>query len=155
VGPGPVGALTAHRRGWLDRFDARTGWLWLTGGLLGVVLLFAVGADVPCFGTGGLNGPAALWAAYDSTLCVALSIGLLTLFRETVTGSGHLTRELAAGSYAVYTVHLPLVVMLQYHLADRDLDAAALWAAVSAVSIPTAFLLAAVLRRLPGFRRVL
>ncbi len=86
---------------------------------------------------------------------MALSIGLLTLFREAVTGSGRLTRELTAGSYAVYIVHLPLVVMLQYYLADRGLPAAALWAAVSAVSVPTAFLLAAVLRRPPGFRRVL
>jgi hypothetical protein len=55
--------VLAHRRGWLDRFDARTGWLWLTGGLLGVALLFTVGVDAPCFGPGGLNGPAALWAA--------------------------------------------------------------------------------------------
>jgi glucan biosynthesis protein C len=149
-----VGIL-AHRHRWLERFDARTGWLWLTGGLLGVALLFAVGADAPCFGPGGLDGPSALWAVYESGLCVALSVGLLTLFRETVTGAGRLSRELAADSYAVYIVHLPIVVTLQYYLSDHGLTASALWAAVSATAALTAFLLAAGLRRLPGFRRVL
>ncbi|WP_151485284.1 acyltransferase family protein [Streptomyces albicerus] len=147
--------VLAQRRGWLDRFDARTGWLWLTGGLLGVALLFAVGADAPCFGPGGLNGPSALWAAYDSALCVALSVGLLTLFRETITGGNRLSRELAAGSYTVYIVHLPLVVILQYYLADCGLTATALWATVSVLAAPTAFLLAAALRRPPGLRQVL
>jgi len=31
-----------------------------------VALLFAVGADADRFGTGGFDGPSALWAAYES-----------------------------------------------------------------------------------------
>ncbi|WP_406129535.1 acyltransferase [Streptomyces sp. NBC_00989] len=147
--------VVAHRQGWLERFDARTGWVWLTGGLLGVAALFAAGADAPCFGPGGLNAPAALWAAYESALCVSLCVGLLTLFREAVTGGGRISRELAADSYAVYIVHLPLVVTVQYYLSGRGLSAAGAWTAVSGVALPAAFLLAAGLRRLPGFRRVL
>ncbi|WP_405616792.1 hypothetical protein [Streptomyces sp. NBC_00076] len=61
--------VLAHRHGWLDRLDARTGWLWLTGGLLAMALLFAVGADADCFGPGALNAPTALWSAYESALC--------------------------------------------------------------------------------------
>ncbi|MGW0762923.1 acyltransferase family protein [Streptomyces sp. NPDC002814] len=147
--------VLAHRHGWLDRFDARTGWVWLTGGLVGAALLFAIGTDAPCFEPGGPNAPAALWAAYDSALGVALGVGLLTVFRETVRGGGRLSRELAADSYGVYIVHLPLVVTLQYYLADRGLTPVVAWAAVSAVAVPAAFLLAAVLRRLPGAGRVL
>ncbi|MFJ2610051.1 acyltransferase [Streptomyces sp. NPDC087425] len=147
--------VLAHRHGWLERFDARTGWVWLTGGLLGVAALFAAGADAPSFGPGGLNAPAALWAAYESALCVSLCVGLLTLFREAVTGGGPVSRELAANSYAVYIVHLPLVVTVQYYLSGRSLSAAGAWTAVSGVALPAAFLLAAGLRRLPGFRRVL
>ncbi|WP_328770072.1 acyltransferase family protein [Streptomyces sp. NBC_00286] len=147
--------VLAHRHGWLERFDARTGWVWLTGGLAGVALLFALGADAPCFGPGGLDAPSALWAVYDSALCVALGVGLLTLFRETVTACGHFSRELAADSYAVYIIHLPLAVTLQYYLVGRGLTGAAAWGAVSVAAVLSAFLLAAVLRRLPGLRRVL
>lgn len=147
--------VLAYRHDWLDRFDARTGWVWLVGGLAGVALLFAIGADAGCFGPGGFDGPSALWAAYESALCVALCVGLLTLFRETVTRRTRFSAELAADSYAVYIVHLPLVVTLQYYLAGRGLSAVGAWAAVCVLTVPTAFLAAAGLRRLPGFGRVL
>ncbi|MDX3841255.1 acyltransferase [Streptomyces europaeiscabiei] len=86
---------------------------------------------------------------------LALSVGLLTLLRETASGDNRLTRELAADAYAVYIVHLPILVTLQYYLADRGLSATAAWSIVSVTAVPTSFLLAAGLRRLPGFRRVL
>lgn len=147
--------VLAHSRGWLQRFDAPTGWLWLTGSLAGVALLFAVDSDASFFGSGGLNAPSALWAVYESALCVGLSVGFLTLFREAVTGSNRLARELAANSYTVYIIHLPLVVALQFFLAGRGMSAAAAWGTVSIATVPAAFLLAAGLRRLPGLRRVL
>ncbi|WP_406148148.1 acyltransferase [Streptomyces sp. NBC_01012] len=150
----------AHRHDWLRRFDARTGWVWLAGGLVGVGLLTAVGADAscagtPCFGPGGLDGSSALWAAYESALCVSLCVGLLTLFREAVTGSGRLSAELAASAYAVYIIHLPLVVTAQYYLSGRGLSATTAWAVVCVIGVLAAFLLAAGLRRLPLLRRVL
>ncbi|MFL5996960.1 MAG: acyltransferase family protein [Streptomyces sp.] len=147
--------VLARRNHWLERFDARTGWVWLAGGLAGVALLFAVGADAACFGSGGFNGPSALWAASESALCVALCVGLLALFRETVTRRTRLSAELAADSYAVYIIHLPLVVTLQYYLSGRGLSATGAWAAVCTLALPAAFLTAAGLRRLPGFGRVL
>ncbi|WP_327666046.1 MULTISPECIES: acyltransferase family protein [unclassified Streptomyces] len=147
--------ILAHRHDWLNRFDARTGWLWLTGGLLGVALLFAVGQDAPAFGPGGLNGPSALWSTYESFLCVALCAGLLTLFRETVTGTNRVTRELSANAYAVYILHLPVVVTVQYLLSDRGFTAGGAWLVVSAVATSFAFVTAAGVRRLPGVRRIL
>ncbi|WP_078884650.1 acyltransferase family protein [Streptomyces sp. CCM_MD2014] len=147
--------VLAHRHGRLHRFDARTGWLWLTAGLLGVALLFAVGADAPAFGPGGLNGASALWSTYESFLCVALSVGLLTLFRETLTGTNRLTRELSASSYAVYILHLPIVVTVQYFLVDRGLTATAAWLITSAVGAMAAIMAAAGIRRLPGAAKIL
>ncbi|WJV45644.1 acyltransferase family protein [Streptomyces flavofungini] len=147
--------VLASRRDWLERFDARVGWVWLAGGAAGAAALFAVGADADCFGPGGLDTPSALWAAYDSALCVSLCVGFLALFREAVTRRGRLQKELAAGAYAVYVIHLPLVVTAQYFLADRALPPVTAWLIVSGLAVPASFLLAAGLRRLPGARRVL
>lgn len=72
-----------------------------------------------------------------------------------VPSAPRLAGELAACSYAVYIVHLPLVVTVQYCLAGRGLSAAGAWAVVHVLVVPVSFLLAARLRRLPGFRRVL
>ncbi|MEV4996958.1 acyltransferase family protein [Streptomyces niveus] len=147
--------VLAYRYNWLERFDARTGWLWLGGAVAGVAVLFVIGADSDRFGPGGFNAPALAWAAYDSALCVALCVGLLTAFRETMTRGSRLSTELSANSYGVYILHVPLVVAVQYHLADRGLSPVASWATTSALGVAGAFLLAAGLRRLPGFRQVL
>ncbi|MFE6764536.1 acyltransferase family protein [Streptomyces sp. NPDC057689] len=111
--------VLAYRYDWLEEFDARVGCVWLSGGLAGVTVLFVIGADADCFGPGGFSGPALVWAAYDSALCVSLCLGLLTVFRETVTRSSRLSAELAADSYGVYILHVPLVVAVQYCLTDR------------------------------------
>lgn len=149
-----IGVL-AHRHNWLERFDARTGWMWLGGALAAVAVLFVIGADADCFGPGGFTAPALAWAAYDSALCVALCVGLLTAFRETVTRSSRLTTELSADSYGVYILHVPLVVTVQYYLADRGLSPVAAWVTTGVLGLAGAFVLAAGLRRLPGFRHVL
>lgn len=147
--------VLAYRYDWLEGFDARVGWVWLGGGLAGVAVLFVAGADASCFGPGGLNGPALAWAAFDSALCVSLCVGLLTVFREAVTRSSRLSAELAADSYGVYILHVPLVVSMQYYLSDRSWSAAGAWMTTSVLALAVAFLLAAGLRRLPGFRQVL
>ncbi|MGW3569406.1 acyltransferase family protein [Streptomyces sp. NPDC000941] len=147
--------VVAHRYGWLERFPARTGWLWLAGGLGGAALLFAVGPGAGCFAPGGSGWRSALWSLYESALCVALCVGLLTLFRERCAGSGRLRRELAAGSYAVYIVHLPIVVAVQFALGSDGLPALGAWALTAVLALGAAFLAAAGLRRLLGVRSVL
>ncbi|MGY0059818.1 acyltransferase family protein [Streptomyces sp. LZ34] len=147
--------VVAHRYGWLERFPARTGRIWLAGGLAGAALLFAVGPDADCFAPGGSGWRSALWSLCESALCVALCVGLLTLFRERCAGSGRLRRELAAGSYAVYIIHVPIVVAVQFALGSDGLPALGAWALTAVLALGAAFPAAAGLRRLPGFRSVL
>ncbi|MBP8534568.1 acyltransferase family protein [Streptomyces sp. MK37H] len=145
--------VLAHRFGWLERFPARSGWIWLVGGLVGAVVLFVVGPHAACFATGGASWQSALWALYESGLCVALCTGLLTLFRELRMAPGPVSRELSAGAYTVYIVHLPIVVAVQFALVG--LPALGAWAATAVFGTVMAFVAAAMVRRLPGFRSVL
>ncbi|MGN5636549.1 acyltransferase family protein, partial [Streptomyces sp. AC154] len=147
--------ILARRGDWLNRLPARTGWIWLWTGLAGAVLLFAVGADAPFFGAGGANGASLLWSAFDSLLCVALCTGLLVLFREKARWNTRFSRSLAAGSFAVYVIHVPIVVALQFAVAGHGLPALGAFALVTACAVPVSFAAAQVLRRIPGFRRVL
>ena len=76
-------------------------------------------------------------------------------FRQTLNSGGPVSRELTADSYAVYIIHLPLVVAFQFALAGWDVSALTAWGMVLGIAVTTVFPLAAALRRLPGLRRVL
>lgn len=147
--------ILARRGDWLNRLPARVGWTWLSVGLIGAGLLFAAGADAPFFGAGGANGASLLWSAFDSLLCVALCTGLLVLFREKARWGTRFTRSLADTSFAVYVIHVPVVVALQFALAGHGLPALGAFALVAAGGALISFAAAGVLRRIPGARQVL
>ncbi|MFG2594442.1 acyltransferase family protein [Streptomyces sp. NPDC048462] len=147
--------ILARRGDWLVRLPARTGRVWLWAGLAGSCLLFAVGADAPFFGAGGADGASLLWSAYDSLLCVALCTGLLVFFREKARWNTRFSRSLAGDSFAVYVIHVPIVVALQFAVAGHGLPALGAFALVTACAVPVSFAAAHGLRRIPGFRRVL
>ncbi|WP_371602456.1 hypothetical protein OG345_06725 [Streptomyces sp. NBC_01220] len=52
-------------------------------------------------------------------------------------------------------IHVPIVVALQFALAHRGLTALESFALVTAIAVPVSFGAAGLLRRIPGFRRVL
>ncbi|MFJ6436871.1 acyltransferase family protein [Streptomyces sp. NPDC091416] len=147
--------ILARRGDWLNRLPVRVGWTWLASGLLGAAFVFTVGADASFFGAGGSNGASMLWSALDSFLCIALCTGLLVLFREKARRTSRLTRALAADSFAVYVIHAPIVVALQFAFAHRGLTALESFALVTSIAVPVSFGTAGILRRIPGFRRVL
>lgn len=154
--------ILAYRGDWLSRLPARVGRVWLSIGLAAAALPYAatiVGELTPIkvgfFEGGGLSLGALLWSTIEAFICVGLSVGLLTLFRERVCRQGALARELAAGSYAVYVVHVFLVVALQMALAALSLAPLLKFAVVTLLALPLCFGLAYALRRVPGVDRVL
>ncbi len=62
---------------------------------------------------------------------------------------------LAANSYGIYLVHLPILLALQYALGPAPFDAVAKWLLVFALTVPLATLASAALRRIPAVRRVI
>jgi len=142
-----VGIL-AYRGNWLARIPARAGYLWLgLGGLLAVAL----------YGNRILwSFPYILWTPYQSLLCTAMCIGVLTLFREHYAGTNPSLRWLARRAFGVYIVHYPIVIALQYAIEPAGLPPSAAFFCVSALGVAASFLAAdACLRFVPGAGRVL
>ena len=154
--------ILAYRGDWLNRLPARTGRVWLAIGLAAAALPYAatiLGELTPIkidvFDGGGLSLGALAWSTIEAFICVGLSVGLLTLFRERANRQGALARELAAGSYAVYVVHVFIVVAIQMALAASSMGPLAKFVAVTLLALPLCFGLAYGLRRVPGVARVL
>ncbi|PMR59549.1 acyltransferase [Verrucosispora sp. ts21] len=147
--------VIAYRRDWLTRLPRSTGYTWLAIGAALTAVLFWTGTDTPFFAPGGASWASACWTLTETFLCVGLSIGLLTLFRDVFAGHNRLTRAMAASSYTIYIVHLPIVVALQFAFARAALPALVTFAAVATVGMAISVAAAVAIRRLPGLRTIL
>ncbi|WP_203855817.1 acyltransferase family protein [Plantactinospora mayteni] len=147
--------VLAYRHDWLSRLSRRTGYTWLAVGVALAAVLFGTGVDTPFFAPGGLSWASACWTLVETFMGVGLCVGLLTLFREKVAGHSRLTRSLAGDSYAIYLVHLPIVVALQFAFAHARLPVLVTFAVVAILAMAASAVAAHLLRQLPGAKSVL
>ncbi|NDY57444.1 acyltransferase family protein [Desulfovibrio sulfodismutans] len=131
VGFFALGAYTAARGGLSSPWPGAW-WLWLPVAGVSLGVMFAAYPAV--LGPG--RGPLPLVCAYylgRTFLCLGV-VGLLAaLSRPGATQTpapGRLSRTLAASSYHVYLLHMPVVVILQYALLDAALSMYAKFGAV-------------------------
>lgn len=97
----------------------------------------------------------AAYAAWDSIFAVGLVLALVVAFRAAASRRNAVGSFLANHSYAVYVLHIPVVVYGAYLLRSLEMTAIAKTALVSAVVVPACFAIAFIVRKLPGVSRVL
>jgi peptidoglycan/LPS O-acetylase OafA/YrhL len=84
-----------------------------------------------------------------------MCIGLMVLFRERLNRQGRLARDLAASTYAVYLLHVPVLVALQYGIGHGALGPLMKFFVVTLVAVPATFAISGALRRAPLARSIL
>jgi peptidoglycan/LPS O-acetylase OafA/YrhL len=94
--------LTAYRKNWLNTLETKTGYVSL---IIGILLTVIVYTGVPVW---------EIWNIYDSFLAVSLIFGFITLFREKFNKTSRFLKKLSRSSYAVYILHYPIVLSIQY-----------------------------------------
>ncbi|MCC6627255.1 MAG: acyltransferase family protein [Chloroflexi bacterium] len=152
--------VLAYRHDWFRRLPASIGLTWLGLGLAAGAAFYllgplnVLGLRVPTAG-GGLGVGSLVWSLWEALICIGLSVGLLTLFRDHWTRAGRLLPVLAANTYGVYVIHLLLIITLQFAIADLAWPPLAKFGLVTLVGVPLCFLVSAALRLLPPVRRVL
>ncbi len=155
--------VSAHRHDWLRRIPSRTGAAWGAGGLLagsvGWVLLIGLG--------GALHGHLAdyyhswHWQAagldlWRAVMCLSLTLGLVTLYRDHFGGQGPLARFLTRNAFGVYVFHAPILIAATQVLRQWPADAAMKFFLASVLGIVLTFLFVGLIaRRTPGLRAIL
>jgi peptidoglycan/LPS O-acetylase OafA/YrhL len=151
-----VVGLVAARRGWtagLSRAAGRAGFATAAVAAVAIVLLLmTAGADAVL---GGGTWPSLLMAACEQAFAVGIVVGLLVLFRERADRQGRRARFLSAHAFAVYVVHPVVLVALGHALSGVQAPAVAKFALLAVLGVPLCWVVAFVVRRLPGARRVL
>jgi len=98
----------------------------------------------------------AVYALYDSTFAVGMSLALIVLFRRFFDSSRKLWRLLSQQSYAVYVIHPPIIIAITaIGLSGLTLEPLLKFALAAVVSVPACFVAAYLVRRIPPVNRVL
>ncbi len=159
-----IGAL-AYRRDWLATLSSAKGVIGALAAAAAAVFLFPLAFSGEMFtlevtealenAMGDGTWQSAVYAAWDSVFAVGLTLGLIVAFRGMAKRKNAFGGFLAKHSYAVFVLHIPVVVYGAYLLRSIEMTAIAKTAVVSAVVVPVCFAVAFVLRRIPGVSRVL
>jgi len=161
VGMFIIGVI-AYRRDWLQRLPATMALpCFVLAGLLIVIampLLFVLGGAVNGQTWRYLGGPhwqALAYAMWEQLLAVAMTVGLIILFRERFNRQGRLARAAASSSYTVYIIHAPIIIFFALAVRNLHLYPLLKFAVAAVVTIPVAFAIANLLRKLPLANRIL
>lgn len=104
---------------------------------------------------GGLHWQSLLYSLWEQLTGIAIIIGLVWLFRERLDHQGPVAKAAAADSYAVYIIHPLVLVPLAVGLRSLLLPPIPKFLLASALVIPLCFLIAHLIRAIPGAKRVL
>jgi surface polysaccharide O-acyltransferase-like enzyme len=104
---------------------------------------------------GGMGWQSMAYAAWESTMFIAVLTYLLYLFRERFSQAGPLLRSMAKSVYTVYIIHQTLVIALHITFLSVAIPTLLKFLLVSLIAVPACFLLAGLIRRLPYADRVL
>lgn len=157
-----IAGVVAYRRNWPARLPNAM----LVPALAAVGLLILVALPLLLALGGGLNGQtgaylggwhwqALAYAVWEQTLAMTMIVSLLIVFRERLNRQSALAREASAGSYTVYILHAPIIILFALAVRNVALYPLLKFAMAAAVTIPLCFLVAAGVRRLPLARQVL
>jgi glucan biosynthesis protein C len=158
-----VGAV-ASRHNWFRTAPISMGWVGLAAALIAAVFLFPLAVTghwfslqisetlTNAFGYG--QWQSAVYALWDSIFAVGMCLWLIPLFRRLFGKSRAFGKFLARHSYAVYVFHIPVVVFLALAIRGVALPAVPKAALASLIIVPASFLVAFVIRRIPGASKV-
>ena len=104
---------------------------------------------------GGGTIESAAYAFWDSVFAVGMCLAAITFFRRFFDGESSFGRFLSQQSYAVYVVHVPVVVFVGIALKGIELAPLLKFVLAAVIALPICFVLAYLIRKIPGVSRVL
>jgi ABC-type multidrug transport system permease subunit/peptidoglycan/LPS O-acetylase OafA/YrhL len=155
----------AYRKDWFRRVPESMGAITFVLAILAVVFLFPLAFSGQMFSLelsealdnsmGNGHWQSAIYALWDSTFAVGISLGLLVFFRRSFNRQGWFGQFLSQQSYAVYLIHIPIVVFIAYAMRGIVVGSLLKFGLASLVIIPICFIAGALIRKIPGVAQIL
>lgn len=144
----------------LDKLSYLSGRKWLIIGItLAVLRLFQIYLwDINPWHliSGSFSFQGFIYCLWETVLCVSLSIGLLSLFKEYLNKKNNFLLLLSKNSYSVYLFHMPIVTFIQIQLLNFNVKAEIKFIIVGIISVVLSFLFSHFLvRKTPFLNKLL
>jgi hypothetical protein len=145
----------------LDKAPARQRRLWIAIACVTFPLLpiaVVLGGRIPWLAgslSGGWSAQAAVYALWEPFLAWGVIIGLLHLYSRRLETPGPVWRSLSRRAYAIYIIHPPVLVALALAWRSVAAPAALKFLVTGTATCFACYLLAGLLLKAPGARRVL
>ncbi len=159
-----VGTI-AYRRNWLRTLPNSMGVVGFVAALIATVTLFSIGLlsflkalenasqQIPPLGYG--TWQSAVYALWDTIFAVGMCLAAITFFRRFFSEERRFGTFLSQQGYAVYIIHIPIAVFLAYALRGIELGPFLKFGMMTVIVVPTCFVVAYIIRKIPGVSRVL
>ena len=154
----------ASRHDWFRTLPHSMGVVgFVTAAVAGVLLfplalggrLFSLVITEPAGFVGNGHWQSAVYALWDTIFAVGLCLAAITFFRRFFNGERRFGRFLSQQSYAVYIIHIPIIVFIAIALKGIHLEPLLKFGMVAVIAVPTCFAAAFIIRKIPGVSRVL
>jgi glucan biosynthesis protein C len=155
----------AYRHNWFRTLPHSMSKVGFVAALIATVTLFSIGflsfltwiergsQQLPPFGYG--TWQSAVYTLWDSIFAVGMVLTTITFFRRFFSEQGKFGTLLSQQSYAVYIIHVPIIVFLAFVLRGIDLEHLLKFGFAAVIVVPTCFAVAYIIRKIPGVSRVL
>jgi glucan biosynthesis protein C len=158
-----IAGILAYRFGWFTGLGRRQARRWgaVALGILPLFFVLAVlggalesEAQLARF-LGGFHWQSLAYTLWESVLLISIMVFLLHTFREYFNQGGPCLRGMAASVYTVYIIHQTVLFVFNILFLDVAMASILKLILVSLIAVPSCFLLAGWIRRIPGAARVL
>jgi glucan biosynthesis protein C len=157
-----VVGILAYRNNLFAKISYRTGRRWLISGvalgfLAWLALVIAAAASGDTAGLeGGVTWQSAGYSVWESFVAVAMSIGLIAVFREKFNRQSKLVKTLSDNAFAVYMFHPVIIVAVALLFSPVALYPITKWLLLCVICLPLCFAATHfVFRRIPLLKKVL
>lgn len=157
--------VVAYRNDWFRSLPRSKGVVGILSAIVAGIVLFPLAFSgnffsleiTPALENAMGNGhwQSAVYVLWDSIFAVGISLGLLAFFRDFFSRENKLGTFLSAHSYAVYIIHIPIVVYLAYLLRNVELANLSKFGMATLIIVPVCFALAFVVRKIPFAAQVI
>jgi len=154
--------ILAYQGKWFDKLESAQARRWIGIAVcvvvalpfLLIIMIDSSAPDITPF-MGGLTLESLMFSIWESSALLSITIGTLYVFKTRLNRSNRILKNMGGSAYTAYIIHVIIIIGFQILLLPIVMPAFLKAALVAVVSIPVIFGLSAVIRKIPGFSRVL